>query len=112
MALPLKHTLTFLSHRWIMHKNTWKCIYRPVGNCIPVPDGPLCGGSLHQSGRVSHEDLLHRHRQHDYWPRVETSKFFDGKLISADVKVVKPQPEIYRLLRQDLCAVGVNVAEK
>ena len=37
-------------------------------------------------------------RQHDYWPRVEVSKFFDGKLISADEKVVKPQPEIYRLL--------------
>jgi len=38
------------------------------------------------------------YRQHDYWPRVEASRFFDGKLISADEKVVKPQPEIYRLL--------------
>ena len=38
------------------------------------------------------------YRQHDYWPRVPASKFFDGKLISADEKVVKPQPEIYRLL--------------
>lgn len=37
-------------------------------------------------------------RQHDYWPRVPASKFFDGALISADVKLVKPQPEIYRLL--------------
>ena len=36
-------------------------------------------------------------RQHDYWPRIPASKFFDGKLISADVKVIKPQPEIYRL---------------
>ena len=40
------------------------------------------------------------YRQHDYWPRVEASKFFDGTLISADEKVVKPQPEIYRLLLQ------------
>ena len=39
-------------------------------------------------------------RQHDYWPRVEASKFFDGTLISADEKVVKPQPEIYQLLLQ------------
>lgn len=38
------------------------------------------------------------YRQHDYWPRVEASRFFDGTLISADEKVVKPQPEIYRLL--------------
>lgn len=37
-------------------------------------------------------------RQHDYWPRVPASKFFDGTLISADVGLVKPQPEIYRLL--------------
>ncbi len=37
-------------------------------------------------------------RQHDYWPRVPASKFFDGTLISADVKLVKPQPEIYRFL--------------
>ena len=38
------------------------------------------------------------YRQHDYWPRVPASRYFDGTLISADVKLVKPQPEIYRLL--------------
>ncbi len=36
-------------------------------------------------------------RQHNYWPRIPASCFFDGKLISADVHVVKPQPEIYNL---------------
>lgn len=36
-------------------------------------------------------------RQHEYWPRIPASRFFDGTLISADVKVIKPQPEIYRL---------------
>ena len=36
-------------------------------------------------------------RQHEYWPRIPVSRFFDGKLISADVHVIKPQPEIYRL---------------
>lgn len=38
------------------------------------------------------------YRQHDYWPLIPGSRFFDGTLISADVKLVKPQPEIYRLL--------------
>lgn len=38
------------------------------------------------------------YRQHEYWPRVPASRFFDGTLVSADVKLVKPQPEIYRLL--------------
>lgn len=37
-------------------------------------------------------------RQHEYWPRIPASRFFDGTLISADVKLVKPQPEIYRTL--------------
>lgn len=37
-------------------------------------------------------------RQHTYWPNVPAARFFDGKLISADVKLVKPQPEIYTLL--------------
>ena len=37
-------------------------------------------------------------RQHDYWPRVPASRYFDGTLISADVKLIKPQPEFYRLL--------------
>ena len=37
-------------------------------------------------------------RQHDYWPRVPASRFFDGKLVSADVKLVKPMPEIYEKL--------------
>ena len=36
-------------------------------------------------------------RQHAYWPRVPGSEFFDGTLISADEKVMKPLPEIYHL---------------
>lgn len=36
-------------------------------------------------------------RQHEYWPRIPASELFDGKLISSDVRLVKPQPEIYRL---------------
>ena len=35
-------------------------------------------------------------RQHDYWARIPASVYFDGTLISCDVRLVKPQPEIYR----------------
>ena len=35
--------------------------------------------------------------QHEYWPRFSVSKLFDGKLISCDVKVVKPCHKIYEL---------------
>lgn len=37
-------------------------------------------------------------RQHEYWLQVPASEFFDGKLISADVQLVKPEAEIYQLL--------------
>lgn len=37
------------------------------------------------------------YHQHDYWGDVPASELFDGTLISADVHLVKPQPEIYLL---------------
>ena len=36
-------------------------------------------------------------RQHEYWPSVPASSFFEDTLISADVGFVTPQPEIFRL---------------
>jgi putative hydrolase of the HAD superfamily len=38
------------------------------------------------------------YRQHVYWPEIPASELFDGVLVSADVHLVKPQPEIYKLL--------------
>ena len=34
-------------------------------------------------------------RQHDYWSKVPGWQFFDGKIISADEKVMKPHPDYY-----------------
>lgn len=38
--------------------------------------------------------------QHKYWPMIPVSSLFDGKLISCDVKTVKPCPQIYELFTQ------------
>ena len=38
--------------------------------------------------------------QHQYWPLVPVSEYFDGKLISCDVKVVKPCHRIYELFTE------------
>ena len=35
--------------------------------------------------------------QHRYWPLFPISRYFDGKLVSCDVKVVKPMREIYQI---------------
>lgn len=37
-------------------------------------------------------------RHPEYWPRVPASRWFDGVVVSAQEGLVKPQPEIYRLL--------------
>ena len=37
------------------------------------------------------------YHQHDYWQSIPGWDCFDGTLISADVHLVKPQPEIYEL---------------
>ena len=34
-------------------------------------------------------------RQHEYWPRIPASQFFDGTIISADEHVMKPHPDYY-----------------
>ena len=38
--------------------------------------------------------------QHQYWPLVPVSEYFDGKLISCDVKIVKPCHRIYQLFTE------------
>lgn len=38
--------------------------------------------------------------QHDYWERIPAHKYFDGKVVSCDVKEVKPFPKIYEALYQ------------
>ena len=68
---------------------------RPI---LPVPGMEQLIADLKQAGY--HVYLLSNAscRQHEYWPRVPGSQYFDGTLISADVKLVKPEAEIYRLL--------------
>lgn len=37
-------------------------------------------------------------RHKEYWPQLPTAPYFEGKVISAEEHLVKPQPEIYRVL--------------
>ena len=36
-------------------------------------------------------------RQHAYWHKIPGWQFFDGKVISADEKIMKPHPDYYRI---------------
>lgn len=46
--------------------------------------------------------------QHRYWPLVPVSRYFHGKMISCDVKTVKPMWEIYHLFTEQF---GLNPEE-
>ncbi len=37
-------------------------------------------------------------RQEEYFDRIPGSRYFDGKIISAQIRLLKPQPEIYEAL--------------
>lgn len=68
---------------------------RPI---LPVPGMAELVRELKEAGYGVYLLSNASYRQHEYWPRVPGSEYFDGTLISADVKLVKPCAEIYELL--------------
>ena len=82
-----------------VHKlvNEWD---RPI---LPVPGMEELVRELKEKGYgiylLSNASL----RQHVYWKRVPGADLFDGTLVSADVHLVKPQPEIYELMCKTFC---------
>ena len=72
--------------------NEWD---RPI---LPVPGMEELVRELRANGYGIYLLSNASFRQHVYWPRVPAADLFYGTLISADVHLVKPQPEIYELL--------------
>ncbi len=68
---------------------------RPI---IPVPGMAELVRELKKAGYGVYLLSNASYRQHEYWPRVPGSEYFDGTLVSADVKLVKPEREIYELM--------------
>ena len=80
-----------------LHSAAEEMVFRWDEPLIPIPGMYELVQELKEKGYGIYLLSNASTRQHDYWPRIEASCFFDGTLISADVKTVKPQPEIYRL---------------
>lgn len=68
---------------------------RPI---YPVPGMAELVKELKEAGYGIYLLSNASYRQHEYWPRVPGNEYFDGTLISADEKLVKPEREIYELL--------------
>lgn len=65
---------------------------RPI---IPIPSMAELIRELKQNGYGVFLLSNTSCRMPEYWPGVPGSEYFDGTVISADVKLLKPQPEIY-----------------
>ena len=80
--------------RETVHKlvNEWD---RPI---LPIPGMEELARELKQNGYGIYLLSNASYRQHVYWQNVPVAEVFDGTLISADVHLVKPQPEIYELM--------------
>lgn len=74
-------------------KNWWES-----RTCIPGMEALLY--TLREAGYrlylLSNASVLH----HSYWPEFPMSRLFEGKLVSCDYGIIKPDPRIYSLFTQ------------
>lgn len=80
-----------------LHKAAEEMVFHWDDPLIPIPGMYALVEELKEKGYGVYLLSNASVRQHEYWPRIPESRFFDGTLISADEHVMKPQPEIYRL---------------
>ncbi len=64
---------------------------------LPIPGVEELIKELKEKGYMVYLLSNASYRQHEYWPKVPAAKYFDGTFVSADVHLIKPQPEIYRM---------------
>jgi len=65
---------------------------------LPIPGMEELVCEMHRNGYSLFLLSNASKRQHSYWGRIPGSELFSGTLISADHLLLKPQPEIFRLL--------------
>ena len=65
---------------------------------LPIPGMQELVRELKQNGYKLYLLSNAALRQHDYWPRIPGSECFDGVVVSADLRLIKPEREIYQHL--------------
>lgn len=77
------------AERLIYH---WSKHVQPIAGMEQlVRDCKLAGKKVYLLSNASH-------RQKDYWPDVPAHEIFDGRIVSAEVGVVKPRRRIFKIL--------------
>ena len=85
----LPERLHAVAHRLIYH---WEEPSEPIpGMAALIRDIKAAGMGVYLLSNASR-------RQYDYWPGIPGSECFDGRVVSAYERQVKPEPAIYRTL--------------
>ena len=81
-----------------LHGHAYQLIHHWSSNLQAIPgmkelaaDCKLAGKKLYLLSNASH-------KQKDYWPNVPGNELFDGRIVSAEVNMVKPHREIFEIL--------------
>ena len=102
----LAHACAKLPQR--LHAAAEYIVYRWNEPIVPIPGTAEVVRELKKKGYTLYLLSNASRRQHDYWPNIPGSECFSGKVISADLHLLKPEAAIYQALFRKFSLTPAN----
>ena len=102
----LAHACAKLPQR--LHAAAEYIVYRWNEPIVPIPGTAEVVRELKEKGYTLYLLSNASRRQHDYWPNIPGSECFSGKVISADLHLLKPEAAIYQALFRKFSLTPTN----
>ena len=102
----LAHACAKLPQR--LHAAAEYIVYRWNEPIVPIPGTAEVVRELKEKGYTLYLLSNASCRQHDYWPNIPGSECFSGKVISADLHLLKPEAAIYQALFRKFSLTPAN----
>lgn len=102
----LAHACAKLPQR--LHAAAEYIVYRWNEPIVPIPGTAEVVRELKEKGYTLYLLSNASRRQHDYWPNIPGSECFSGKVISADLHLLKPEAAIYQALFRKFSLTPAN----
>ena len=102
----LAHACAKLPQR--LHAAAEYIVYRWNEPIVPIPGTAEVVRELKEKGYALYLLSNASRRQHDYWPNIPGSECFSGKVISADLHLLKPEAAIYQALFRKFSLTPAN----
>ena len=102
----LAHACAKLPQR--LHAAAEYIVYRWNEPIVPIPGTAEVVRELKEKCYTLYLLSNASRRQHDYWPNIPGSECFSGKVISADLHLLKPEAAIYQALFRKFSLTPAN----